>query len=99
MRKIISAKRSRNETVLYMVVRDGTKRTMEVWRCLPNTKEGATLLYLWPFELHPNGWITTSDSERSAHRRATTLADALSRMAPSEVLRQLESIRSTGTLR
>lgn len=98
MRKIVQMFRSRNHTVVYMVVRDSRTNTIEVWKCSPDTTE-MEHCRTFEFTLAEAGWAIRSTSETAATRRATNLANALSRMAPSEVIKQADNIRQFGEVR
>lgn len=98
-RKILHTFRSRNCTALFIVVRDGTTHTMEVWKAEPTTALGMEHCKTWPFEPSPQGPVHRSNSEVRAARLAMNLANALSRLSPSEIMRQAENLKQFGEVR
>ena len=55
MRKIVNMFRSRNHTVVYFVIRDGEKCTMEVWQCSTDTND-LSHCHSWNFTVAVGGW-------------------------------------------
>jgi hypothetical protein len=98
MRKILSTFRSRNHGAVFMVVQDTQTLAMQVWECNPNKTEKMTHCKTFPYEPDPNPQIR-SRSESFASRQALNLADSLSRMTTSEVIKQTDNIRKFGKVR
>jgi hypothetical protein len=97
MRKVLSSFRSRNHTAVYLVIRDGATMTMEVWR-MDAPDNSMTHCRTFAFEPDPNVKLR-SRSETTASRAALSLADALSRMTPSEAIKQADNLRQFGEVR
>lgn len=92
MRRILNFRRSHNFSVVYMVIQDDEKKTMEVWQCDANSNSNN--LHCKTFDFEP-----TSDSRAHAQLRAKTLATAMSRLSVREALRQMDNIRVHGEVR
>ena len=91
MRKIKAMRRNRNNTICYMVIRDGKSNTMELWSQRPDGGPMTAIIEI-PFVWNPGG--TIDQTEVHAQDRITTCADFLSRSTEDEVaalVRQLQN--------
>lgn len=91
MRRILNLVRSNNFQLAFFVVQDSEKNTMEVWLCNPANNRENVHCHSFPFE-------PTAHDRNQAQTRARNLAWSLSRLSVPETLRQLDHLRTHGTL-